>query len=206
MPFDTWIIFAVTTCIASMTPGPNMLLSMTVGMNIGKRAAVASSIGGVSAMLILLFGSVAGLSAVLATSAKAFMFIKWGGVAYLLYLGIKAWRSPAIGLSEQGEHSKTKYSALQLYRQAFLVGISNPKAMIFFAAFLPQFIDTTLPQAPQLAVMSGTFVFIELFWLMSYATGGNQLVPILKRSGKVKLINRISGGALISASALLASR
>ncbi|MEH6629522.1 MAG: LysE family translocator [Halopseudomonas aestusnigri] len=206
MPFETWIIFVLTTCVASMTPGPNMLLSMTVGMNIGKRAAIASSIGGVSAMLLLLFASVAGLSAILATSAEAFTFIKWGGVAYLLYLGIKAWRSPAIALEDQEKGSSKKYNSIQLFRQAFIVGISNPKAMIFFAAFLPQFIDPTLPQAPQLAILSGSFVFIELFWLMSYATGGNQLVPILKRSGKVKLINRISGGALISASALLASR
>ncbi len=206
MPFETWIIFVLTTCVASMTPGPNMLLSMTVGMNIGKRAAIASSIGGVSAMLLLLFASVAGLSAVLATSAEAFTFIKWGGVAYLLYLGIKAWCSPAIALEDQEKGSSKKYNSFQLFRQAFIVGISNPKAMIFFAAFLPQFIDPTLPQAPQLVILSGSFVFIELFWLMSYATGGNQLVPILKRSGKVKLINRISGGALISASALLASR
>ncbi len=183
-----------------------MLLSMTVGMNVGKRAAVASSIGGVSAMLLLLFASVAGLSAVLATSAAAFTFIKWGGVAYLLYLGIKAWRSPALALGDQEGAAHKKYSSLQLFRQAFIVGISNPKAMIFFAAFLPQFIDPKLPQAPQLVILSASFVFIELFWLMSYATGGNQLVPILKRSGKVKLINRISGGALISASALLASR
>ncbi|WP_419904043.1 LysE family translocator [Kiloniella sp.] len=175
-------------------------------MNKGKRAAAASSLGGVSAMLIMLFASVAGLSAILATSSQAFTFIKWGGVAYLLYLGIKAWHSPAIGLSDPKDGTVKKYNSIQLFRQAFIVGISNPKAMIFFAAFLPQFIDPALPQVPQLIILSGSFTVIELFWLMSYATGGNQLVPILKRSGKIKLINRISGGALIGASALLASR
>ncbi|WP_020590518.1 LysE family translocator [Kiloniella laminariae] len=210
MSLETWLIYVVTTCIASMTPGPNMLLSMTIGMTRGKRAAFASSLGGVSAMLIMLFASAAGLSAILSTSAEAFTVVKWGGVIYLLYLGIKAWRSPAMALDNtaSGSTSTTsrKKDFFSLYRQAFLVGASNPKAMIFFAAFLPQFINLDLPQGPQLAILAGSFVVIEFFWLMSYALGGSQLVPLLKRSGKVQMVNRISGGALIGASALLASR
>lgn len=209
MPFETWLIFAVTTCIASMTPGPNMLLALTIGMTKGTRAAAAAACGGVISMLILLFISAAGLSAILAASTEAFMAIKWGGVAYLIYLGIKAWRSPAESLdpaNAAAEQDSRARSFRKLFTQAFVVGMSNPKAIVFFAAFIPQFIDPALPQGPQLAVIAATFTVIETFWLMSYATGGNRLVPLLKRAGKVKLINRITGGTLIGAGALLATR
>lgn len=206
MSLETWLIFVTTVFFLSATPGPNMLLALSHGMRHGARKAVATGIGTVLALLILMVVSVTGLGALLAASETAFQVVKWCGVAYLLFLGVKTWRAPAADVdaaTADGGPVKT-VAAWKLGAQAFLVCFSNPKAIVFFVALFPQFLETHQPLMPQVVMLGVTFAVCEFLWIMTYATGGGRLMPLLRRAGFGKLVNRLSGGMLIGAGALLA--
>ena len=205
MLLETWLVFVAFTAVISMTPGPNMLLALSVGIERGAVSAVWTTVGGVVSMLLLLFLSLAGLSAILAASATLFEVIKWAGVAYLCYLGIQAWRAPAVARNADSEDNKPRKSARGLFVQAFLVGISNPKAIVFFGAFVPQFLDPALPRTPQILTIAISFAVIEFTSMMTYAVLGDRLVPLFQKAGNIRLLNRITGSVLVGAGALLAS-
>ncbi|EKV27557.1 putative homoserine/homoserine lactone efflux protein [Caenispirillum salinarum AK4] len=208
MDWHTWVLFVTTVFFLSATPGPNMLLALSHGIRFGPRKAVATGIGTIAALMILMVVSVTGLGALLAASETAFSIVKWCGVAYLLFLGVKTWRAPGlVDTSEAeaaGEAAPKPTAAWKLGAQAFLVCFSNPKAIVFFVALFPQFLETAQPLAGQVAILAVTFAVCEFLWIMTYATGGGRLVPLLKRAGFGRLVNRLSGGMLIGAGALLA--
>ena len=205
MFLETWLVFVAFAAVISMTPGPNMLLALSVGIERGAIFAVWTTVGSVVSMLLLLFLSLAGLSAILAASAILFEVIKWCGVVYLCYLGIQAWRAPAVVRNVDSEDSKPRKSARGLFIQAFLVGVSNPKAIVFFGAFVPQFLDPALPGTPQILIIMVSLAVIELISMMAYAILGDRLVPLFRKAGNIRLLNRITGGVLVGAGALLAS-
>ncbi|SOE01078.1 LysE family translocator [Caenispirillum bisanense] len=208
MAWQTWLLFVTTVFFLSGTPGPNMLLALSHGIRYGARRAVATGIGAVLALTLLQIVSVTGLGALLAASETAFLVVKWCGVAYLLFIGVKTWRAePHVDVSqaEAAGLDARPASAWKLGTQAFLVCVSNPKAIVFLVALFPQFIDTTQPLVPQVTILAVTFGICEFLWIMAYATGGGRLVPILKRAGFGRLVNRLSGGMLIGAGALLAA-
>lgn len=208
MSIETWLIFVTTVFFLSATPGPNMLLALSHGIRFGARKAVATGIGTIIALTLLMIVSVTGLGALLAASETAFQVVKWCGVAYLLVLGVKTWRAPGpvdVSSVETEAAAPAPTPAWKLGAQAFFVCFSNPKAIVFFVALFPQFLDTSAPMAPQVAVLGLTFGICEFLWIMTYATGGGRLVPVLKRAGFGRLVNRLSGGMLIGAGALLAA-
>lgn len=208
MDWQTWVLFVTTVFFLSATPGPNMLLALSHGIRFGPRKAVATGIGTIAALMILMVVSVTGLGALLAASETAFSVVKWCGVAYLLFLGVRTWRAPGIVETSEAENTLgdgvKPLAAWKLAGQAFLVCFSNPKAIVFFVALFPQFLDTQQPLLGQVAILSVTFAICEFLWIMTYATGGGRLVPLLKRAGFGRLVNRLSGGMLIGAGALLA--
>ncbi len=203
-----WLLFVTTVFLLSATPGPNMLLALSHGMRFGARKAVATGIGTVLALTVLQVVSVTGLGALLAASETAFQVVKWCGVAYLMVLGIKTWRAePHIDLPADTGTTGTKVggNAWKLGSQAFLVCLSNPKAIVFLVALFPQFLDTSAPLVPQVVILAITFGVCEFIWIMAYAIGGGRLMPLLRRAGFGRLVNRLSGGMLIGAGALLAA-
>lgn len=209
MSLETWLLFTTTVFLLSATPGPNMLLALSHGIRFGARKAVATGIGTVLALALLLTVSMTGLGALLAASEAAFEAVKWAGVAYLLVLGVKTWRAEP-HLDVPAETAATPAatataSAWKLGSQAFLVCLSNPKAIIFLAALFPQFLDPGKPLPGQVAVLAVTFGVCEFLWIMTYASGGGRLVPLLRRAGAGRLVNRLSGGMLIGAGVLLAA-
>lgn len=208
MTWQTWALFVTTVFFLSGTPGPNMLLALSHGIRFGARKAVATGIGAVSALTLLQIISVTGLGALLAASETAFMVVKWCGVAYLLFIGVKTWRAQEpidVAEAEAAGIEIKPMPAWKLGAQAFVVCFSNPKAIVFLVALFPQFIDTTQPLVPQVTILAITFAICEFLWIMAYATGGGRLVPVLKRAGFGRLVNRLSGGMLIGAGALLAA-
>lgn len=208
MSLETWLLFTTTVFVLSGTPGPNMLLALSHGIRFGARKATATGFGVVAALALMLAVSVSGLGALLAASETAFMVVKWAGAAYLLVLGIKTWRAdPHVDVPADAPASSggTSTSAWTLGRQAFVVCLSNPKAIVFLAALFPQFLDPGRPLAPQVAILAVTFGVCEFIWIMTYATGGGRLMPLLQRAGTGRLVNRLSGGMLIGAGALLAA-
>ena len=178
MALHTWWWFLATVFVLCGTPGPNMLHILGRSVGLGFRRSVPAMAGCLLAMLLVLAASAAGLSALLRSSPMLFEVLRYLGVAYLAWLGIKAWRdscrqAPASVAGEppleplQGAHS--------VFRGGLLVGLSNPKLLLFAAAFLPQFIDPARAQGVQYTVLVATFAACELFWYVMYAAGGHGL-------------------------------
>jgi threonine/homoserine/homoserine lactone efflux protein len=203
MSIELWLLYLVASVGLSLTPGPNGLLALTHGACFGLRRSVGTVLGGAAGFLLLIAASLAGLGALLAASEQAFTVAKWIGAAYLVYLGIKVWRSPAaIVAVEAGAAEAGGARPSDLFRQGFLVAVSNPKALVFFAAFLPQFIVPGLPYWLQLAVLGGTFVVVEILYELMLAGLAQRIAPWLTRHGR--LFNRIAGGTFVGMGVVLA--
>lgn len=204
MSLDTWLLYAVAVLVLTVTPGPSVLMCVTHAVNHGARRTFFSAIGSITSVVGIMLCSAIGVGAALAASEALFHAIKWFGVAYLIYVGITTFRS-----TDSSFHLPSgaagQASRLSLYIKGLLVGASNPKALLFFTAFFPQFIDPALPQLPQFAVLGATFVCFELFWLMFYASFASRLAPWLQVRGRALVFNRLSGLTFIAAGALLAT-
>ena len=187
---DTWLLYVAAAAGLSLTPGPNGLLALTHGALYGPRKTAFTIAGGALGFTLIIAGSLFGIGALLAASANALTVLKWVGGAYLVWLGIQVWRSPAVGALQGPEESGTRGAIL--FRQGFLAAVTNPKGILFFVAFLPQFLSTTRDVLPQFAVMAATFVGIEIVTESFIATASAKIQPFLARFGK--RFNRIFGG------------
>lgn len=206
MALSTYLLYAAAVALLVATPGPTMLMCMTNALNHGPRHAMTSVAGSVSAVLLVMVLSAMGLGALLATSEAAFTTAKLVGAAYLIWLGIRTFRSEASALGASGDVPATPQRSF--YLQGLLVGASNPKAVLFFAAFFPQFLNPAAPMAPQFAVLALTFMAFEFAVLTACALSVSRLAPLLRESGPVHWVNRICGGlfALMGGLLLLTRR
>ncbi len=182
MALHTWLIYLVAAIGLSLTPGPNSLLVLTHGALYGPRKTLATILGGSAGFVLLIALSMAGIGALLKTSGQALTLLKWIGGAYLVWLGLQLWRSPALVLRPAGLQPAQPASALA--RQGFLAAVSNPKALLFYGAFLPQFIDPARALWPQFLVMAGTFAVIEILVEGALATLAARVRPWLERTGQ----------------------
>lgn len=207
MSMQTWWLFVMMTFVVSATPGPNMLLVMSHSARFGFRAALRTMAGCMTALLAMMSLSAAGLGALLQAFPSVFDALRWIGAAYLAYLGFKSWRSPVHEGSAPAAAETTGRPdhAGRLYRQGLLVAASNPKAILFAAAFFPQFIRPELPQLPQFGILLVTFAVIEVGWYVVYAGSGQRLAASLRRAPVLKAFNRITGGAFIGFAGLMAA-
>ena len=202
MALDTWLLYLLAATGLSLSPGPNGLLALTHGALHGHRKALFTVFGGALGFTVLIGLSMFGIGALLQESATWFTVLKWAGGAYLVWLGIQVWRSPPIGLEPAA--SAEPRSGLSMARQGFLSAVTNPKGVLFFAAFLPQFIDPQRSLAVQFAVMAGTFAAIEIGteWLL--AGLAHRIRPWLQRVGRS--FNRACGGVFMAIGAALPLR
>lgn len=206
MNLNTWCLFFGMTFVVSATPGPNMLLIMSTSARWGVRATVAAMAGCMSSLLVMMCVSAAGLGAVLHTFPAVFDALRLVGAAYLAYLGVQCWRAPVEdAASDEAVASVASESALSLYRRGAMVAGSNPKAMLFAAAFFPQFIHADSPALPQFAILLATFTVIEVSWYFAYAFSGHKLSQYLQQASVMRAFNRVTGGAFIGFAALMAA-
>jgi threonine/homoserine/homoserine lactone efflux protein len=218
MSLDLWLVYLAAAVGLSLTPGPNGLLALTHGANFGLRSTVWTVLGGALGFLTIIALSLAGLGALLAASETAFVVAKWIGGAYLVWLGVRLWRSPAPAIAVPGEASPGETAgtvagraagraagpgAPRLFGQGLVVSLSNPKAIIFFAAFLPQFMVPGTPFMLQLLLLGGTFVVVEIVYELMLAGLAGRIAPWLGRHGR--LFNRAAGGTFVGIGALLAT-
>ncbi|ABQ70254.1 LysE family translocator [Rhizorhabdus wittichii] len=198
MPLHSWWLFVCATFVISAIPGPNMLHVMTQSMRHGFRRAFFTMAGCLLALLGLFGLSAMGMSALIAAVPQLLTVIKVVGAAYLIWIGIKAWRddSPPIDI-DAGAAELHGRTAGELFRAGMLISLSNPKALIFAAAFFPQFVSPALPKAPQFAVLLATFVVIEGGWYLTYATGGRTLARYLRRAEWQRQVGRVSGALFV---------
>ena len=194
MTLETWWLYVGAVVLISCTPGPNVLYVTTRSIRYGLGPAFIGVAGCLTALVLMLTGSVAGLSAVLLALPGAFDVLKIAGAAYLVYLGIQVWREP---VAEQAPPPATGTSGAMLYRDGFLVGISNPKLLVFAAAFFPQFIDPSRTVGPQFALMVATFLGIELFFYSLYALSGRKLADRLMHGTWRRWLNRARGAVFM---------
>ncbi|WP_028773724.1 LysE family translocator [Shewanella waksmanii] len=206
MSIETWLLYLMAILLIAISPGTIAVLSMSHGIHFGKVRSLATAFGSVSSALLLMFASAAGLGALLSASEYGFTILKYCGAAYLLYLGIRLLLTKASGHGLDLQHIKGKGSAKQMFKEAFLVGISNPKDLLFFGALFPQFIDMTAPQGPQLAILAVTWAVVDFSFVMLYASMANVLAPSLKTSNKLHWFDRASGGVFIGLAAILISK
>lgn len=196
MTIELWLVYLLAAIGLSLTPGPNGLLSLTHGAVFGFRSTVYTVFGGALGFLLLIAASLVGLGALLAASEEAFTVLKWIGAAYLVYLGFRTWRAPPPLVSSMpGCDEMNTARPLRLFSQGFLVAVSNPKGLIFFAAFLPQFMVAGMPFPVQLAIFGGTFVIVETVYELLLAQAAQKIAPWLARHGR--WFNRATGGMFV---------
>jgi len=189
MAFSTWLIYLAAVIGLSLTPGPNGLLALTHGALYGPRRALLTVLGGVSGFTALIALSMFGLGAVLQASSHALLVLKWVGGAYLVWLGIQLWRAPAMHLTLAAGAPTPRRDVL--FRQGLLTAVSNPKVLLFYGAFLPQFIDLQRPLAMQFLVMALTFAVVEGVVEILLARLAGRIRPWLERGGRG--FNRVCG-------------
>lgn len=200
----TILAFALIAFVGIATPGPTVLLALTNGSRYGVKRATAGMIGAVLSDFVLIGAVALGLGALLAASEFWFSVVKWLGAAYLAFLGVTLLRSRGtLDLPLQGSQGTDSGATRSILTKSFLVAITNPKGYLFFSAFLPQFIEPALPQAPQYAMLATVFASIDFAVMFGYALLGSQAVRFMRRSGAIWL-DRICGGTLLALAGSLA--
>jgi threonine/homoserine/homoserine lactone efflux protein len=194
MALHTWLLYLVAAFGLSLTPGPNSLLVLTHGALHGHRKTLFTVAGGAIGFVVLIALSMVGIGALLKASAHALTVLKLIGGLYLVWLGIQLWRAPAIQL--RADASKDNTRGTELFRQGLLTAVSNPKALLFYGAFMPQFIDPNRDLLLQFAIMATNFVVIEFLVEYLLALLAHRIRPALERVGKK--FNRVCGGMFVA--------
>ena len=192
MTRQTWWLYLGAVVLIACTPGPNVLYVTTRSIRFGFGAAMTGMAGCLLALAVMLAGSIAGVSAFMLAVPTAFEVLKYAGAAYLIFLGIQMWRAP-VDFEPLAASPRGTASRVALLSGGFLVGISNPKLLIFAAAFFPQFIAPSAPWAPQFALLAATFLAVESFFYVTYALSGRRLATQLMRGAWQRRFNRVSG-------------
>jgi homoserine/homoserine lactone efflux protein len=192
--FNLYLGFVTATAILILIPGPNVALIVANSVAHGTRFGLLTVAGTSSAVVIQLALTVLGASAALDFLAAGFDWLRWAGVVYLVWIGIAAWRAPVVDLAPVAAQTR---SARLIYLRGFLVGLTNPKTLLFYGAFLPQFVTPGPDVVRQLLLLAATFLTIAVvldgMWAM---LAGRLRVLLVARAW---LRNRVTGGMLIGA-------
>jgi len=194
MDFHVWLIYLLAAIGLSLSPGPNGLLALTHGALHGRRKALYTIFGGASGFIAVIALSMFGIGALLKASLTWLTVMKWVGGAYLVWLGVQVWRSPPIGIDiRRSAESRAGWS---LFRQGAFSALTNPKGLLFFAAFLPQFIDPARSLFVQFVIMAATFAVIEIVTEVFIASMAHRISPWLRRVGR--RFNQACGGVFVA--------
>ncbi|WP_112661893.1 LysE family translocator [Microvirga flavescens] len=196
MAWNVYLLFAPACFAINLAFGPNNLLSVTYGMRYGVRSAALAALGRLVAFALMILLTAVGLGAVLAASEVAFTVVKWVGAAYLVWLGIKILRTARTGGIEAKEASSPQPLSV-LVAQEFWTAIGNPKAILVFTAFFPQFLDLNAYGASFL-VMGATFLLLEVVAVVLYALLGRRLGALARTGPVLTWFNRLSGSIMIA--------
>ena len=197
----TLAAFCLVAIVAVVIPGPTVLLALANGSRFGTRRAVYGMLGAVAADVVFVTAVALGLGALLRASEVAFTVIKWVGVAYLAYLGIRLLFSK--GKLAKLEDDDPRGSRRAVFARCFLVTVTNPKAYLFTGALLPQFIDPARPQLVQYLIIGVVFCALDFAIMFAYAAAGSTVVKLLKQRGALWL-DRVCGAVLLVLAGALA--
>ncbi len=198
MPLELYLAFVAASALLVLTPGPMVAYLVATTLSHGLRQGLMALIGSAAASAVQLAIVVAGLSLILSAAGEAFVWLKWIGVAYLVYLGVKAFREPADDLAPALTHRSDR----RTITEAFFVNLTNPKALLFHGAFLPLFISPSAPATPQLILLAVTFIVVAALLDACWALFAARVQPLLMRIGRWR--HRLTGGVLLVAAGGLA--
>ena len=201
MDLTLWISFIGTVLILVVTPGPSVLLVTANSMKYGTKKTIGTILGDLSANLLQIILASAGLASIVISSGELFQLIKWFGVVYLIFIGVKKIITiPKIELKKDNFNNR---SFPNLFTEGFLMSAANPKAIVFFAALFPLFINETLPFIPQVIILGITFLVLDGISLFVFTHFAMKLKEYLENKEKVHLQNKIVGSLLILSGVML---
>jgi threonine/homoserine/homoserine lactone efflux protein len=200
MSIELYFAFIAAVLVLVAIPGPNVALIVANSVAHGRRYGLVTVAGTSAAMLPQLGLTLLGMTALLSTLSEWLVWVRWLGVAYLLYLGVQAWRAPAVDLTSVPPEPR---SAREIFLRGFLVSLTNPKTLLFYGAFFPQFVSSEGNLAAQLALLSVTFLALAVVGDSGWAVAGAHFRRVLAVRGKLR--NRITGGFYIAAALGLAA-
>jgi len=201
-----WLTFFAASWAISLSPGPGAVAAMSAGLDHGFARGYFVTFGLVLGIITQLLAVGVGLGALMAASATAFTVLKWLGVAYLVWLGVQQWRSPAAPL--QAAHDAVVGPPVRrrtLVLRGWAMNAVNPKGTVFMLAVVPQFIDPTRPLPAQYAVIGATLVFTDLVVMAGYTALASRVLAALRSARQVRLLNRVFGTLFVVAGVLLAT-
>ena len=204
MALDTWLAFFLASWIISLSPGAGAIASMSSGLQYGFLRGYWNAIGlqlGLAMQIAVVAG---GLGAILAASSTAFYAIKWFGVAYLVYLAVKQWRALPMDMSEDSAIRPIGKPLAMMFR-GFLVNASNPKALVFMLAVLPQFVNPQAPLLVQYLILGATMISVDMIVMAGYTGLASKVLRLLRTPKQQKRVNRTFAGLFVGAAGFLAS-
>lgn len=199
---STWLAFFAASWAISLSPGAGAVAAMSAGLNHGFRRGYITTLGLVTGIWTQVLVVGIGLGALITASSLAFTMVKWAGVAYLVWLGVKQWRAPAVPLTATGDAAGA--SLRELYLRGWIVNALNPKGTVFLLAVVPQFLDLARPLPGQYAVIALTLAFTDLVVMAGYTSLAARLLRTLRAPAHLKLLNRSFGALFVLAGTLLA--
>lgn len=203
MSFELWISFAITSAALLAIPGPTVMLVVSYALGQGRKTALATVPGVALGDFTAMTASLLGAGAIFAASATLFTAMKFVGAAYLVWLGYKLWRADvSVGHLQAEQQEHTSWS---MFWNSYIVTTLNPKGIIFFVAFVPQFIDVTQPAFAQFALLEATFLLLVIVNVIFWAILAGKMRSLFKRPSSMKWVNRIGGSFLIGAGLLTAA-
>ncbi len=203
MEFTTWLAFFAASWAISISPGAGAVAAMSSGLNHGFARGYFMTFGLVLGIWTQVIVVGLGLGALIATSSLGFAIVKWLGVAYLVWLGVKQWRAPAVPMvAETGNAATTKRRTLVL--RGWMVNAVNPKGTVFLLAVVPQFLNLAHPLAPQYTVIAATLGFTDLVVMAGYTALASKVLRLLTSARQIRILNRTFGGLFVAAGGLLA--
>ncbi|MBH3466761.1 LysE family translocator [Pseudomonas carnis] len=203
MNLDTWLLFSGAALVVILIPGPLSLLMISNSLNFGLRRSYPAFLGGVFASICLLSASALGLGALLLASEQLFSALKIVGALYLFYLAWQSWqqsRLPSAGAEVPQSPAVPRFGAL--FGRAFVLGASNPKDILFFAAFLPQFLSAEQAFLPQLLIMIAIWTVLDLLCKLAYGLGAHGAARYLRSGSGQSWFNRTSAALFGGAGAM----
>jgi homoserine/homoserine lactone efflux protein len=201
MSYQIWLAYMLACWVISISPGAGAIASMSSGLNYGFRRGYWNALGLQLALLVQIGIVAAGVGVLFATTPWAFLVVKWFGVLYLLYLAYLQWKAPTQSIEIQQEQPNKSIAKLVLH--GFLVNMSNPKAIVFLLAVLPQFLDLSKPQWIQYLIMALTMVTIDLIVMAGYTGLAAKVLQLLKSPKQQKYMNRTFAVLFACAAGLL---
>jgi len=193
---NDWLSFTFIAMLVTLTPGPAVIMALSNSISHGPWRAMIGSLGNALGLLVIASATSAGLGALLIASATAFLVLKIAGASYLIYLGIKQWRSRNRAF-DNVQATSENLSGWKLFTKGFSVAITNPKAILFFAAFLPQFIQGGNSSMTYLSVLIFTFAGCAIAAHLFYALLAQTLKGYLSSPARAKALNRLFGASFM---------